>query len=210
MSNHHSDAYGLMIDAADVRTVARDGLQIIRTHLLAIGAACSDAELMKMITAAQNQVTEVDDVIAGQIAFLTEDLQMFIADAQGKAMGHAIPPPTLGQAKIKSRDDLSFTKRDAEGRMINWPIKNPGVANDWEKGIGFFDVEIAELAGVDETEAYDAIACAIRSMGGHYTCLEIGFSEAVARATVLGLRAIRNGAAQFEPVDEDEPAEEVA
>ena len=47
-------------------------------------------------------------------------------------------------------------------------------------------------------------------MGGHYTCLEIGFAEAVARAAVLGLRAMRNGAAQFEPVDEEEPGEEVA
>lgn len=119
-------------------------------------------------------------------------------------------PTSTNKAPITSRDDLSFTERDAEGRMINWPRNNPGVAADWEKGIGFFDVEIAELAGVDETEAYDAIACAIRSMGGRYTCLEIGFSEAVARAAVLGLRAIRNGAAQFEPVDEDEPAEEVA
>lgn len=89
MFSPHSDAYGLMIDAADVRTVARDGLQIIRTHLLAIGAACSDAELMKMITATQHQVAEVDDVIAGQIAFLAEDLQLFIADAQRKAVIHA-------------------------------------------------------------------------------------------------------------------------
>lgn len=89
MSSPCPDVQSLMIDAADVRTVARDGLQIIRTHLLAIGAACSDVELMKMITAAQHQVAEVDDVIAGQVDFLTEDLQMFIADAQRKAVIHA-------------------------------------------------------------------------------------------------------------------------
>lgn len=111
---------------------------------------------------------------------------------------------------ICSRDDLSFTAHDEHGRMIDWPRNNPGVAADWEKGIGFFDSEIAELAEASETNAYDAIACALLGMGGRYTCLEIGFIEAVARAAVLGLRAIRNDATQFEPVDEDEPVEEAA
>lgn len=119
-------------------------------------------------------------------------------------------PTSTSKAPITRRDELSFTSRDAEGWMINWPRNNPGVAADWEKGIGFFDVEVAELAGANETKAYEAIACALLGMGGHYTCLEIGFAEAVARAAVLGLRAMRNGAAQFEPVDEDEPGEEVA
>lgn len=89
MSSPCSDVQGLMIDAADVRTVARDGLHIIRTHLQAIGAACSDAELMTMITEAQRLVAEADDVIAGQVAFLTQDLELFIAGAQRQEVCHA-------------------------------------------------------------------------------------------------------------------------
>lgn len=103
---------------------------------------------------------------------------------------------------IISRDDLSFTTRDDCGRMVNWPQNNPGVAADWDKGARFFDLEIAQLARVDETEAFHAIEFAILNMGGRTTCLEIGFVESVARAAVLGLRAMRNGASHFEPLTE--------
>lgn len=61
-------------------------------------------------------------------------------------------------ASIRSRDDLSFTKRDDVGRLINWPRYNYGVPGDWEKGIACFDVEISDLAAHDETEAFPAIA----------------------------------------------------
>ena len=50
---------------------------------------------------------------------------------------------------IQTRDDLSFTKRDDMGRLINWPRNNPGVAADWEKGLACFDYEITELAAHD-------------------------------------------------------------
>jgi hypothetical protein len=206
MSNIHS----LEIDIADVKAVARGELQTIRTQLQAIGSACSDPQLLQLVTTAQRQVAEADDLIAGQIAFLAEDLELFTSSAQSKSMIHTIQPTTLDKVKIKSRDDLSFTKRDAGGLMINWPRKNPGVATDWKKGIGFFDGDITALAGVNETEAYDAITYALLGMGGHYTNLEFGFIQTVARAAVLGLRATRGGAAQFEPIDEDEPDEEVA
>ncbi len=105
---------------------------------------------------------------------------------------------------ILSRDDLSFTTRDGLGRMTNWPQNNPGIASDWQKGIGFFEGEIGELAEADETQACEAIACALLDMRGRTTCLEIGFIDALARAAVLGLRAMRNGSARFEPVDADE------
>ncbi|MHC8289486.1 hypothetical protein ACYZUD_22265 [Pseudomonas sp. XS1P51] len=108
------------------------------------------------------------------------------------------------KAPILCREDLSFTKRDAEGSLINWPRNNPGVAADWEKGIAFFDSEIAELAANDETEAFHAIEFAILGMGGCTTCLEFGFAESVARAAVLGLRAMRNGTQRFEPKDFEE------
>jgi len=108
------------------------------------------------------------------------------------------------KASIACRDDLTFTSRDDCGRMVNWPRNNPGVAADWEKGIAFFDGEIAELAANDETAAFHAVKFAITGMGGRYTCLEIGFAESVARAAVLGLRAMRNGAQRFEPKDFEE------
>lgn len=113
-------------------------------------------------------------------------------------MNAAVKAPTL------CRNDLSFTTRDDCGLMVNWPRNNPGVAGDWEKGMAFFDSEIAELASHDETEAFHAIEFAITGMSGRYTCLEIGFAESVARAAILGLRAIRGGAERFEPKDSEE------
>lgn len=105
---------------------------------------------------------------------------------------------------IRTRDDLSFTLRDEQGGMINWPRNNPGVAADWEKGIGFFESEISALAAFDETEAFYAIEFAITGMAGRCTCLEIGFAESVARAAVLGLRAMRSGEARFEPSEQED------
>ncbi|WP_339465539.1 hypothetical protein [Pseudomonas capeferrum] len=100
---------------------------------------------------------------------------------------------------LQTRDDLSFTQRDGEGRLINWPRNNPGVATDWGKGIDFFEHEVAGLASNNETQAYNAIRFAITGMGGRYTCLELGFAESVARAAIIGLRAMRNGVERFEP-----------
>ena len=105
---------------------------------------------------------------------------------------------------ILCRDDLSFTKRDDEDRLINWPRYNKGVPADWKKGIACFDGEVAELAAHDETEAFCAIQAAIMDMGGRFTCLEIGFIDRVARAAVIGLRAMRNGTQRFEPKDSEE------
>ena len=107
----------------------------------------------------------------------------------------------IGQ--IKSRDDLSFTKRDDGGRLINWPLYNRGVPADWAKGIACFDGEVFELASHDETEAFHAIQFAIVGMGGRCTSLETGFIDRVARAAVIGLRALRDGAEPFAPTDLD-------
>jgi len=105
---------------------------------------------------------------------------------------------------IRTRDDLSFTARDVQGRMVNWPRNNPGVAADWEKGMYFFDQEVSALAAFDETEAFHAIQFAIMGMGGRYTNLEIGFAERVAAAAVVGLHAMRDGASEFVPVDRED------
>jgi len=106
-------------------------------------------------------------------------------------------------ASIQTREDLSFTQRDASGRLINWPRNNPGVAADWKKGVDFFDGEVHELAATDENEAFYAIQFAIVGMGGWCTNLEIGFIDRVARAAVIGLRALREGAEPFSPTDTD-------
>lgn len=106
-------------------------------------------------------------------------------------------------AAIRSRDDLSFTQRDDAGRLINWPRYNYGVPGDWEKGIACFDAEVATLAAHDETEAFHAIQFAIVGMGGQCTSLETGFIDRVARAAVIGLRALRDGAEPFAPTDTD-------
>lgn len=104
---------------------------------------------------------------------------------------------------IKTREDLSFTQRDPEGRPINWPRNNPGVAADWQKGINFFDAEVTTLAAHDETEAFHAIQFALIGMGGRSTMLEVGFIDRVAKAAIVGLRAMREGAEQFAPADND-------
>lgn len=110
----------------------------------------------------------------------------------------------VAKRPVLCRDDLSFTKRDDEGRLINWPRYNYGVPADWKKGIACFDGEVAELAAHDETEAFHAIQFAIADMGGRSTSLEIGFIDRVARAAVIGLRAMRNGTQRFEPKDSEE------
>lgn len=106
-------------------------------------------------------------------------------------------------AGIKSRDDLSFTMRDGEGRLINWPRNNPGVAADWQKGIDFFECEVRDLANHDETEAFNAIWFALVGMGGRTTNLELGFIERVALAAMVGLRALRDDAQPFTPAELD-------
>ncbi|GHS83154.1 hypothetical protein PAGU2196_39880 [Pseudomonas sp. PAGU 2196] len=109
----------------------------------------------------------------------------------------------VNKAAITCRDDLTFTSRDDCGRMVNWPRNKPGVAADWGKGIAFFDCEIVELSATSETAAYEAIRFAIADMGGRTTNLELGFADAVAKAAALGLRAMRNGAERFTPIDFD-------
>ncbi|HEN7340364.1 TPA: Bro-N domain-containing protein [Serratia marcescens] len=59
---------------------------------------------------------------------------------------------------IRSRDDLSFTKRDAEGRMLNWFMPSRG--NNWHEHYGIGEIwfsEIVELARHNPKEAYHAM-----------------------------------------------------
>jgi len=146
-----------------------------------------------------------DEALEGNSAWLVYNtllsakavIDSLVDSARGQEFAQSLSNITMQQLEtlaIHDRDGLSFTKRDDKGRMINWPENNPGVASDADKGRAFFDEEIASLACSSEREAYKAIQFAIMGMGGHYTCLESGFAEAVARAAVLGLRAIKGGA----------------
>jgi len=70
--------------------------------------------------------------------------------------------------------------------------------------MAFVDQEVSSLAAFNETEAYEAIQFAIVGMGGRATCLEIGFAQQIAKAAVLGLRAMRNGEAEFAPMEQED------
>ncbi len=94
---------------------------------------------------------------------------------------------------IRSRDDLSFTKRDEQGILINWevqrhPKKNWGA--DVEIGRDYFK-EIIELANIDPREAILAIETAISSspeFSRYGAGIECGFSEEIAKMAVYGIR----------------------
>ncbi|WP_194270224.1 Rha family transcriptional regulator [Candidatus Methylospira mobilis] len=69
----------------------------------------------------------------------------------------ALPP----SRRIRSRDDLSFTKRDTEGRLINWIVQSP--VNSWHEHHGIGEIwfnEIVELARHSPEDAYIAMKCA--------------------------------------------------
>ncbi|MFX1761901.1 hypothetical protein PWP93_04765 [Paraburkholderia sp. A1RI-2L] len=110
--------------------------------------------------------------------------------------------------EVSSRLDLSFTAtQDGPGIRSNWCV--PHDRNGyWHDGIRVgrrYFAEIAELAAKDEHEAFYAILCAITSREWNHTQdgsgwgIEQGFSERLAAAAILGLRAVTSGAALFDP-----------
>ncbi|MDD2728501.1 phage antirepressor N-terminal domain-containing protein [Malikia sp.] len=121
------------------------------------------------------------------------------------------PAPALARPPKLSCDDLSFTRRDAQGRRVNWSVEprcrlwHEGL----ERGEAFFR-EVAELAAHDEHEAYNAIRFAFgdewqlptsgsTQWSNRGAGEEMGFAEAVARAVIDGLRARRHGVDPFNP-----------
>lgn len=85
--------------------------------------------------------------------------------------------------KIRSRDDLSFTKRDDQGLLINWQM--PPRANNWHEHYGLGEIwfsEIIELARHDPREGYNAMKFAGEDLvrywnNGHVT----GFFDRMAQ-----------------------------
>lgn len=100
--------------------------------------------------------------------------------------------------KITSREDLSFVQRDAEGLMNNWAVTPPSAKENWgsgvKKGHRFFK-EIEQLAMHNEEEAFIAIRCAIaesQNFSRNGRGIECGFSWAIAKAAIDGIRAKRS------------------
>jgi hypothetical protein len=113
------------------------------------------------------------------------------------------------QAQPRSRDDLSFTARDAEGRLDNWRVvhsQNDNWGQTVPRGKGYFS-EVAALAQFSEQDAFHAIYCAVNDRGWDNRGWgeEYGFSRELAAAAIVGLRALRAGAKRFNP---DAPASE--
>jgi anti-repressor protein len=134
------------------------------------------------------------------------------AHLQNSKPNATLPPPA--PRKIAKRTDLSFVARDAKGRLANWQVKNQ--SDDWgtefARGGAFF-AELAQLAQVNEEEAYDALRFALAGADwqgsegwnkrteqqGHGWGVEYGFTEALARAVIDGLRHAKTGNDGFTP-----------
>jgi len=94
--------------------------------------------------------------------------------------------------RIRSINDLSFTKRDADGIMLTWFM--PSRTDNWHEhyGIGeiWFD-EIAQLARVRPEKAYTAMKFAARdacTKYGNYGHTD-GFFDAMARWAIAAILA---------------------
>ncbi len=106
----------------------------------------------------------------------------------------------LAVETIRSRDDLSFTKRDEQGRMINWVVPPYSPTEKWTDGFELgkhFFCEIVELAINNPKEAKNAIRFAFTSenplahgtgFGNRGRGAECGFVESLAKMAVYGIR----------------------
>lgn len=111
-------------------------------------------------------------------------------------------------SEISTRCDLSFTATsDNPGINSNWYVAHDpnGYWGDTVPiGRRYFS-EVAGLAAKDELEAFYAVLCAITAPGWNHTSagagygIEHGFSERLAAAAIIGLRAMRNGVSPYVP-----------
>lgn len=107
----------------------------------------------------------------------------------------------FSRTTILSRDDLSFTKRDSNGLMINWVVQPhwfmPPRNGNWHEhyGIGeFWFQEIVELARNNPEEAFNALRFIVTDLardpgsrvgGGHAE----GFITGMARWAIAAILA---------------------
>ena len=124
--------------------------------------------------------------------------------------------PATVKRRIRNREDLSFTRRDAMGRFINWqpPTDENGIY--WHEayaiGEAWFD-EVRDLAKNNPEEAFHALTHAARLMAVHtalyggnkgFGYVE-GFFSKMARYTLTGILEHRNGVS-FPFLDTENPA----
>lgn len=116
-------------------------------------------ELERSLIQKANSSTQLKAIIAGEqrerdrIASLKK-FDAELTDKFGLNKQLMLPAPR----KIRSRDDLSFTKRNKNGNLINWFIPNRVGQYEEHYGMGeiWFD-EIGTLAKHSPKEAFDAI-----------------------------------------------------
>lgn len=95
----------------------------------------------------------------------------------------------MPKRKIRSRDDLSFTKRDSEGRLLNWVV--PYRNDNWHEGyyIGqMWFKEVAELIKHNPQKGYEAVMYSAQAAlklekGGHLS----GFTDSLAQWATTGV-----------------------
>lgn len=118
---------------------------------------------------------------------------------------HTKKLPSKIKRRIRSREDLSFTRRDNMGRLINWfpPIDAQGY--DWYEayaiGQAWF-AEVVELANNNPEEAYYSLAYATKLMTGYARDVDSqglgfveGFFSTMARYTLAGIVQYPQGVA---------------
>lgn len=112
----------------------------------------------------------------------------------------------MAESNITTRRDLSFTATsDEPGIVSNWNVPHDmgSYCGDTVPiGRRYFS-EVAELAAVDEYQAFLAMLTAINSSEWNHSQdgtgwgIERGFSEQLAAAALVGLRAMRDGAKPY-------------
>ncbi len=78
--------------------------------------------------------------------------------------------PATVKRRIRNRDDLSFTRRDANGNLINWIIPDDMGLYDWYETCAIGETwfgEVIELAANNPEEAYYSLYHAARLMSAY-------------------------------------------
>lgn len=120
-------------------------------------------------------------------AFHLKVIRVFLDATTPGRPARALPPPR----RIRKRDDLSFTARDANGALINWVVPSRAGSYHEHAAIGEqWFAEVAQLAQQDPQEAYEALRFSGRALlryigHGH----EDGFMERFAIWAVAALVA---------------------
>jgi hypothetical protein len=97
--------------------------------------------------------------------------------------------------ELSCTDDLPFTARDAAGGRLDWHPRRVAHSHEAAMQRGRdYAAALAVLAGVDEYEAWAAAKAALLAREWNGQCSEEdGFADGLARAAVVGWRAMAQG-----------------